>query len=525
MADLFFADLVREASFDTGTGPLALSGAVAGHRAFAAAVPVGARFHYAIAGVTQAGEWETGEGRIDSNGKLERLALASSAGGAAVDLSPGLKLVALTVGAAWFDGHQAALLGKADLVHDHSVSELDGLQEALDSKADAEHGHDLGGLPGVQQALDEKASVAHGHGLGEIAGLQASLDAKAAAAHGHAIANIDGLQVALDGKAGAAHGHAIEGISGLQAALDGKAALSGASFSGAVSAPSLVLAAALSVGSGGTGATNAAGARASLGLVIGSDVAAHDATLSALASLNGTPGLVEQTGTDSFAKRDIGTGGASHILSRGDGDGRYVLTSAYSAADVLAKLLTVDGSGSELDADKLDGLQASAFAQLAGAAFTGAVSIGGAFTAGSTITAAGNFQANNSAMVATNHAGNRRFALQWSGTTAQLFAFNYGGSSYNPVEYAGGNHSFQVDGVTRASITTAGLTVTGGVGVSTDYKIGGTKVVGGRVGGWGVPTGTASRASFDTATAGVADLASRLKALIDDLTAHGLIGS
>jgi hypothetical protein len=48
--------------------------------------------------------------------------------------------------------------------------------------------------------------------------------------------------------------------------------------------------------------------------------------------------------------------------------------SAYTAADVLAKLLTVDGAGSGIDADKLDGVELSALAQLSGAAFTGPVS-------------------------------------------------------------------------------------------------------------------------------------------------------
>ena len=43
-------------------------------------------------------------------------------------------------------------------------------------------------------------------------------------------------------------------------------------------------------------------------------------------------------------------------------DDRYVLASSYTAADVLAKLLTVDGSGTGLDADLLDGNHASAFA-------------------------------------------------------------------------------------------------------------------------------------------------------------------
>lgn len=42
-------------------------------------------------------------------------------------------------------------------------------------------------------------------------------------------------------------------------------------------------------------------------------------------------------------------------------------TLGYTAADVLAKLITVDGAGSNLDADLLDGVQGSAYATLAGA--------------------------------------------------------------------------------------------------------------------------------------------------------------
>lgn len=45
----------------------------------------------------------------------------------------------------------------------------------------------------------------------------------------------------------------------------------------------------------------------------------------------------------------------------------------YTAADVLAKLLTVDGAGSGIDADLLDGNNSAAFALLSGATFTGVV--------------------------------------------------------------------------------------------------------------------------------------------------------
>jgi hypothetical protein len=53
-------------------------------------------------------------------------------------------------------------------------------------------------------------------------------------------------------------------------------------------------------------------------------------------------------------------------------------SSDLAASAIIAKLLTVDGAGSLLDADLLDGVQLAALALLAGAAFTGNVSVGGA---------------------------------------------------------------------------------------------------------------------------------------------------
>lgn len=50
------------------------------------------------------------------------------------------------------------------------------------------------------------------------------------------------------------------------------------------------------------------------------------------------------------------------------------------------------------------------------------------------------------------------------------------------------------------------------------------KALGPKAAGWGAPTGTATRTAFDTTTVTLEQLAERLKALIDDLTAHGLIG-
>lgn len=49
------------------------------------------------------------------------------------------------------------------------------------------------------------------------------------------------------------------------------------------------------------------------------------------------------------------------------------------------------------------------------------------------------------------------------------------------------------------------------------------KTLGPKAVGWGAPTGMATRTAFDTTTVTLEQLAERVKALIDDLTAHGLI--
>lgn len=61
-----------------------------------------------------------------------------------------------------------------------------------------------------------------------------------------------------------------------------------------------------------------------------------------------------------------------------------------------------------------------------------------------------------------------------------------------------------------------------------NLQITGTKVVGARKTGWGTPTGTSSRAAFDTATVTLPQLAQVVKALLEDLgstSGHGLIGA
>ena len=70
-----------------------------------------------------------------------------------------------------------------------------------------------------------------------------------------------------------------------------------------------------------------------------------------------------------------------------------------------------------------------------------------------------------------------------------------------------------------------GLKGAGTVNTLTAYYSDGTQVVGTRVTGWTAPTGTATRATFATSTVTLGDLAQAVKALVDDLTTHGLIGT
>lgn len=101
-----------------------------------------------------------------------------------------------------------------------------------------------------------------------------------------------------------------------------------------------------------SGLANYTTARSNLGLVIGTNVQAWDAQLDDVAGLAVTDGGF------------IVGNGTNFVLETG----ATVQTSlGYTAADVLSKLLTVDGAGSGLDADLLDGVQGSSYVTLTGA--------------------------------------------------------------------------------------------------------------------------------------------------------------
>jgi hypothetical protein len=70
-----------------------------------------------------------------------------------------------------------------------------------------------------------------------------------------------------------------------------------------------------------------------------------------------------------------------------------------------------------------------------------------------------------------------------------------------------------------------GVDVTPKINTAAHYAVDGAQVLSNRRTGWSAATGTATRTAFATSTVTTAQLAERVKALIDDLLAHGVIGT
>lgn len=78
-----------------------------------------------------------------------------------------------------------AISTKANISHNHVISNIDGLQSALDSKAASGHTHsDVYTETEVDTLLSGKANTSHTHSISNITNLQSVLDGKASTSHG-----------------------------------------------------------------------------------------------------------------------------------------------------------------------------------------------------------------------------------------------------------------------------------------------------------------------------------------------------
>lgn len=107
-----------------------------------------------------------------------------------------------------------------------------------------------------------------------------------------------------------------------------------------------------------------------------------------------------------------------------------------------------------------------------------------------------------------------------SGKSFGIYQNDYGGASITDNYFAGRI------GIADDSPSYS-LDVNGDINVQTAkaYRFNGVQIINSRKTGWGVPTGTSVRTTFDTATVTLPELAKRVKAFIDDCTSHGLIGA
>jgi len=110
----------------------------------------------------------------------------------------------------------------------------------------------------------------------------------------------------------------------------------------------------------------------------------------------------------------------------------------FTGAEILNRVVTVDGSGSGLDADLLDGRHASEFALLTGANFTGAVSL-----------------LNGGTLSTLGAGGGCEFA--WLGATSRILSYDRVATAYRPLQIAGST----IELAPQTSVS-----VTGSLGIS-----------------------------------------------------------
>jgi len=109
---------------------------------------------------------------------------------------------------------------KANVVHRHNVTDIDGLADLINSLNLGTHTHQIVDITGLTDALLNKADMFHIHSMNDITNLIETLSQKANLNHTHSIPDVEGLNDVLAGKSNVGHTHSIPDVEGLQIALD-----------------------------------------------------------------------------------------------------------------------------------------------------------------------------------------------------------------------------------------------------------------------------------------------------------------
>lgn len=133
---------------------------------------------------------------------------------------------------------------------------------------------------------------------------------------------------------------------------------------------------------------------------------------------------------------------------------------------------------------------------------------------------------------ATDTTRNSRYRIDLANASNMLTVLELTGNGSITLGNAGNITTVSVDGSSIASVTiasnssgTAYLDVTTFGGGTASIRVEGTQVLGPRITGWGVPTGPMSRATFDSASVTLPDLAQRVAQSIVDNLSHGFYGT
>lgn len=177
----------------------------------------------------------------------------------------------------------------------------------------------------------------------------------------------------------------------------------------------------LTVAKGGTGATDAAGARTNLGVAIGTNVQAQSADLSSIAGLAGTTGLLRKTGAGTYSLDTASYLTANQTVTlSGDvtGSGATAITatlanSGVSAGTYTNATVTVDAKGRVTSASSGTGGGVSSFNTRTGAVTLTSGDVTGALTYTPLSTAGGTMTGNLTLAAATSLRGTQGGA--WTG--------------------------------------------------------------------------------------------------------------